>query len=356
MKHIPALDGLRGIAILLVLFYHFLRFNPITPEQEFIKKISEMGYMGVDLFFVLSGFLISGILFTIIENGHGLKLFYIRRVLRIFPAYFFLLAILFFIVPIFISEIPYKESVENSYIFWLYFSNFYIGINGFNSAPFLTHTWSLAVEEQFYLFFPFILPFFKKNWHWIAFIALIVICRYFFWIQGMKTMNYVGIINRMDSFVIGSFFQLLFRRRSVIPSPKILLLIILSFWILIGLSSSGFKPSSFIMQTIGFSFNSIFFGYIIYLCSLNDYKFLKSKYLIFFGKYSYGIYLVHVPVLKFIEFFFFDEITFGLDLVKFFLLSFIFSVSLALISWFFVEKPFLGLKKYFSYSISPTTT
>jgi peptidoglycan/LPS O-acetylase OafA/YrhL len=189
MKHIPALDGLRGIAIIMVILYHFIRFEPQGSFQELFKRISEMGYMGVDLFFVLSGFLISGILFSIYEKGQGLKQFFVRRVLRIFPAYFFLLILMFYISPLFSTSIPYELSLENSQYFWLYLLNFYIELNGFSAAPYLTHIWSLSVEEQFYLFFPFVLPFLKHYWHWVILVFMVIILRTICHFEGLKTMN-----------------------------------------------------------------------------------------------------------------------------------------------------------------------
>ncbi len=151
MKRIPQLDGLRGAAILGVLLFHLL------PHYEAIAALFprpllsaiRLGQTGVDLFFVLSGFLITGILIDSRDRSDRWTTFFARRSLRIFPLYFLTLFIVFVILPDFLK----MRTLSQYQIWaWLYVCN--IGYT-FGYCPDFGHLWSLAVEEQFYLVWPF---------------------------------------------------------------------------------------------------------------------------------------------------------------------------------------------------------
>src|SRR5438874_11818359 len=124
-KHIPSLDGLRGLAIILVLLFHF------TPEGGghtligvLTRWVSRLGWCGVDLFFVLSGFLITGILFDAKGSPHYFRNFYMRRVLRIFPLYYGVLLVVFIIVPLFKTMTADDwRLMNNQHWLWLYAAN-----------------------------------------------------------------------------------------------------------------------------------------------------------------------------------------------------------------------------------------
>lgn len=158
--HLQELDGLRGFAILLVLCSHLVSLPP-GGRSPFVDRLVGMilglGWVGVDLFFVLSGFLITGILVQSRGGPHYFRNFYARRSLRIFPLYYLFLAIATFISPLLLSP----ESIltlpkEHAWVYWLYLSNF-----GGKPSEAFAHTWSLAVEEQFYLVWPAIVFFAK---------------------------------------------------------------------------------------------------------------------------------------------------------------------------------------------------
>jgi peptidoglycan/LPS O-acetylase OafA/YrhL len=157
-RHAPRLDGLRGIAILLVVLYHTCRYPLATTpgEQAFITVVS-MGWMGVDLFFVLSGFLITSILVRQRESPSYFRTFYARRVIRIFPLYYAALVLFLYVLPPLTGnpEGFWTEGSDRETLwYWLFLSNFQNAFTGNWQHHFLEVTWSLAIEEQFYLFWP----------------------------------------------------------------------------------------------------------------------------------------------------------------------------------------------------------
>jgi peptidoglycan/LPS O-acetylase OafA/YrhL len=152
----------------------------------------------------------------------------------------------------------------------------------------------------------------------------------------------------MDAFVVGGFFQMLYRKG--IKIRRWYLLSMLVIWLLTGYLSVGFKPSSIIMQTLGFTSSSIFFGLIIHYAAERNSLLLSAKWLRFFGKYSYSIYLFHVPALLFLEDYIIGDLTFGNELILFVGMCFASTLLLALISWHLVEKPFLSFKSRFLYT------
>jgi peptidoglycan/LPS O-acetylase OafA/YrhL len=174
---IPQLDGLRGIAILLVIFWHYYMNGGGNSSPFYEKKLWErllsLSWSGVDLFFVLSGFLIGGILMEKQKTSNYFRIFYLRRFCRIFPLYFALLfslgGFLYFCWP---PDILAPQSQKNAYYFltgdfhkvpwWsypLFLQNFFLTYHNQFDSTWLSVTWSLAIEEQFYLVLPLLIRF-----------------------------------------------------------------------------------------------------------------------------------------------------------------------------------------------------
>ncbi|MBX6360615.1 MAG: acyltransferase [Acidobacterium ailaaui] len=358
-SHIPALDGLRGMAILLVLGYHYLWMIPIF----------HVGWVGVDLFFVLSGFLITGILLDTKEEKNCYKNFIIRRALRIFPLYYLVLITLFIIDPVLNLNIPGNKFgfyQEHQIWFWVYMQNWLLGYYGLPDNYILAHFWSLAVEEQFYLIWPFIVLFNSRKK--IIQISLMLIV--FAIIFRLKLGSIIGFNNpyysysttlaRMDALLIGGIAAIMIRYNKellekVVKFIFILsgLLIIASFLLLHSLNFYTLLPK----QTLFYSVIDLFFMCMLIL-NLNTSPFrnlriFESNFLRFLGKYSYGIYVYHNIIYEsFIHHFFISSggqpVTNFKNKVVLSITSLSFTIILSLISYHFWEKPFLKLKNYFT--------
>jgi peptidoglycan/LPS O-acetylase OafA/YrhL len=174
-SRIPELDGIRGIAVLLVIIHHSVaNYTPLATWEKVVCQAVGIGWSGVDLFFVLSGFLISGILIDSRESPRYFTSFYARRVLRIFPLYFGYLLGFFCLIKPFAAIFPFPEVAKWSLLpateqlwYWSYLSNWRSGLG--HDISFLTHFWSLAIEEQFYMVWPLVVFFASRK-------ALLRIC------------------------------------------------------------------------------------------------------------------------------------------------------------------------------------
>ena len=247
-QHLPGLDGLRGVAILAVLCHHLVMPNypvgiPAGMAGVVIKcfyRCFDIGWWGVDLFFVLSGFLITGILLESKGTAHYFGNFYARRALRIFPLYYGLLALLFIVLPWLAAnpatgawtqrhaadllEVSQANAPLQSWL-WLYVSNIRMALASTGWAfPSLNHFWSLAVEEHFYLAWPLLV--FCCSTRTLARVCLAVaaaalLCRAAFLAGGLSP-AYIYVLSpcRFDALALGSFVAALTRLWSEAPAPS----------------------------------------------------------------------------------------------------------------------------------------
>ncbi len=362
-SHFPQLDGIRFLAVLVVMLDHWLGERNALP----------LGYFGVNTFFVLSGFLITGILLKTktanerrgASHLNSLKSFLIRRSLRIFPAYYVLVTILI------LWNVPPVRDLAGWY--FGYATNVYIALKNtwLGSSD---HFWSLAVEEQFYLIFPWLVFFTPQRWlltlFW-ALIALSVGLRLWLWLTHRPwVIEFVSTPTCLDALVGGSVLAYTFVRwperfgqlsRKILPVFLLALLTLAaSIWVVPPPARPNFTDD--VLQRLLFSV----IAFWLIARAVVGFKgwfgwFLENPVVLYFGRISYGLYLYHNfvfnayhtppthPVARLLAWIgawepgLPDSMPFRLAL--FFSLT----VGLATVSWYVIEKPINGLKRYFAY-------
>ncbi len=333
-KHYPTLDGLRGVAILMVMVFHYC--GPI-PERyrELIGPVVGYGWTGVDLFFVLSGFLITGILYDSKGQEHYFKNFYARRVLRIFPLYYGVLAVVTLaLIGADAAHIAGFRAIPEPHKMWwampwlwTYTVNIYVGLG--RSVPYLSHFWSLSVEEQYYLVWPIAVYLLSGRSLvklclalWVG--ALLVRLGLFF-TPHWAAFAYNLMPARMDALAAGALASLLVRRIErgrVYPVARFLFCAssVLVFGVLTATAvpalAATMNPARWCNGTAsafriwagiwnnGFSYTlaSVFFSSLLLACLYPGAllgvpgRLFNLAALRTVGKYSYGLYVFHVPL------------------------------------------------------------
>jgi peptidoglycan/LPS O-acetylase OafA/YrhL len=331
------IDGLRAIAVLFVLFFHL------------DIALFASGFVGVDVFFTISGFLITGIVLKENETGSfSFKRFYVRRAFRLLPAYVFLVLIVLVVGVGLLTPIAFSKLIQSSIASSLFLSNIYFFLTqgGYFSTAVselpMLHTWSLSVEEQFYLFMPFLLvlwlKFCSKKFQLIIlllFLILSILVSYFLTDYHQK-LAYFIVFSRAHEFLLGSVLAVSIFRYGEIIKPKTVAANTIFFISLIVLFISAMVitdkksfPGLFALIPCLATSGIIYSGYNIRCLS---HKILGFKWLVFIGLLSYSLYLWHWPIIAFIKFS-------GLDLSPTLQFGAAFAAFLgAYISWRFVEK------------------
>ncbi|PYT99820.1 MAG: acyltransferase [Acidobacteria bacterium] len=349
--YIPQFDGLRGIAILLVLIGHsgFLEALPHAGMLEYTR-------FGVDLFFVLSGFLITGILTDSKGSGHYFRNFYARRALRIWPLYYLILFFAFVVAPLFVPGMrPTVASIWPPFIFYVQNLAYH------DVYPFaLGATWSLAVEEQFYLTWPLPVFLLSKRVLSIVLVSLVAMSlslRIAFHFHGAAT-GYVHTFtpSRLDAIACGSLAALWLRS----PSGTFALWRVRAYQFL-GLGVAGVVLTRVLMHrnssVVSYTFLAMAFTGLLGISLTSDPRSsllgrsLSAGWLRYIGKISYGIYLLHYPIFHLWARFFDSQSFYQYNQVARNLLGFAVQMPLAMlaaaISWRFFEGPILRLKERF---------
>jgi peptidoglycan/LPS O-acetylase OafA/YrhL len=353
LRYISQFDTLRALAVTLVLFEHWL------PHDHWINTLNN-GLIGVLLFFSLSGYLITSILLDNrlnfdpkISIWKKIKTFYIRRALRIFPIYYLILIFLFLIS---------FQDIRSQFFYFLSYTQNFLFVSQNQNFGYLIHFWTLAVEEQFYLFWPLII-FFCPIKYLKFMIILLILFGFFF--RNILEHNHlvIGPINflmpsALDAFSLGGLLALLTQQKLIDKFLSVMncfVIVIVSFIL-------------YYFKIIDFYFLvSLYSTIFIYVLSKGkgivfDLIF-KNKLIMFIGKISYGIYLIHYLIyplnhwlhVKCVE----NNITIPfinkilipefnndyLRFIYFYIVTFIF----AAFSWYAFENPINKLKNRFNY-------
>ncbi|MEM6757488.1 MAG: acyltransferase [Planctomycetota bacterium] len=369
-QHVTALDGLRGAAVLAVVFYHCLYLPGDNAVVGFFNRLLLTGWVGVDLFFVLSGFLITGILLDTRKSGGGYFVpFYARRLFRIFPLYFLLLAIVFIGLPLVAPGVVPEDAQRSQVWFWLHISNIYYALYYWSWGA-LSPTWSLAIEEQFYLVWPAVVllcP--PRALKWVCLglavmaFGLRVLGR---WADFGPVAIYVFTLTRVDGLALGAWVAIMVRDGAMLKrwgGPLITLAAVVGAGMVAfvcfydridNLGRGG--------QTIGYSAAAIAFAGLILAASgathANRLQSLcAAGWLRFFGKYSYAIYLFHRPVESFVNrvearLGWETQGTVPLALLHVGLVLGV-TTLVSVVTWYTFESRILKLKRYFPYGAKP---
>ncbi len=363
-SYIKSLDGLRAVAIILVMTYH--------------ADITHFGWFGVQLFFVLSGFLITGILWKEKSKVEALsfkfKKFWIRRTLRIFPLYF---GYLFFLGIIYVAfHFPFYYPTYIPYLA-TYTFNYTRTLPSWQGNPLFTHLWSLSIEEQFYLIFPLIVFLCPRKFikgFMVTIICIAPLMRYFLGMfytnKGMSEYAaadavYWNTFSHLDAFFLGGIIPV-FSLSQKIKRPAKLFIVFASIALLAGIwDFFARKAAGNYLQDLGYQhgllshyenvwhytlLNFVFASFILMLANKEKYfglkKIFETKWMVNIGRVSYGMYIFHWAILVyFYQRFFWSENLFYkiLFFIPYVALVYFFS----LLSYNFYESYFIKLKDKF---------
>ncbi len=315
-RHLPALDGIRGTAILLVLADHLLWSNPVLQAPQWVLMLVSLhsaGWVGVDLFFVLSGFLITGILYDTLPSRHFFRNFYARRALRIFPLYYGFLLFLYLLSRLggahwrALNTLQFLTYTENLFGAGPPTNAWWINVN---------HFWSLAVEEQFYLVWPMLVFLLRKRRR-IALVAgagaiLSFGVRLYLWhtpqAAGNPYILYSWTPARLDGLLTGACLAIVFRSRYrewLLRVCRPALLVGLLVLVLFYLHYPGFYFNVYLAVAVWVPcVLALTFAAMIAAALRPDsrsQRFFSARSLRFHGRYSYGLYIFHPTIAMLIS-------------------------------------------------------
>jgi peptidoglycan/LPS O-acetylase OafA/YrhL len=341
-----SLDGIRGTAILLVILAHL---NVVKDH---------FGSLGVNAFFVLSGFLITCILVEEWDNSGGISLrnFYARRGLRLLPPLIAVLAV--FVTLEFLTE-PMKGAIRTSghALKALFYYTNWAQTFRFSRTSIFAHTWSLSIEEQFYLVWPIILIFLLRRTSRTSSLCWILLLTFFSVLAriavltiepgtqyGIRRVN-LGLDTRADSLLLGCFAGMAISSRLIPQTSYIKMLfrwgsmLSIAGLLFIGVRIRAFDPgmSTFGLLAASF-FAAVVIAHLVIEFNSPQHRILEFAPLVFLGKISYGLYLWHYPILKIMQ---------RHDWPGWHLAYLPITVGVTLASYYWLELPCLRLKNRF---------
>jgi len=361
--YFPNLNGLRFIAAFLVIVHHIEQFKKISNIDNYwgvVPIVGMIGKLGVLLFFVLSGFLIT---YLLLAEEHSFKKisigkFYMRRIIRIWPLYFLIIILAFFVLPninLFIlpgfgKDVVYSNLLLKLFLYVIFFPNLVLALVGV--VPYASHTWSIGTEEQFYLVWPLALKYFVK--YRLA-LMLFIIFSYVIFVALLKTeytdfLPYKSVISEfmscfnIDCMAIGGIYAILLFQKS--KSLNVLLNSYL-FYATIILVVLLIKKDVY-FSNLHNEVYSVLFGIIILNFAANDKMkiSLENRVLNYLGNISYGLYMYH-PIGIVLAL----AISTSINLPTNWLvypLSFLLTITIAGLSYKYYETFFLKFKRKFA--------
>ena len=369
--YFPNLNGLRFIAAFLVIIHHIEQIKSIFKIDNYwvtIPFVGIIGKLGVVLFFVLSGFLIT---YLLLAEEHSFKnisirKFYIRRMLRIWPLYFLIIILAFFILPNidlftlpgFGKDVIYSNLLFKLFLYAIFFPNLVISLLGV--VPYASHTWSIGTEEQYYLVWPIVLKYFKKYRMNLMFIIIIF---YLLFDKLLSThysdfLPYKSVIRafwssfNIDCMAIGGIYAiLLFQKNTFLKLIQNNTVFYITLFLVTFLMIKGIY-----IPHIHYEFYSVLFGIIILNFASNDnIKIsLENRALNYLGNISYGLYMYHTIGIVLAL-----SICISIGFTSNWLiypLSFALTIIIAGVSYKYFEAFFLKFKNKFSNIISGSAT
>jgi peptidoglycan/LPS O-acetylase OafA/YrhL len=309
--HVAALDGVRGLAILMVLLFHFVAQTTATNRFEAVTNgLLGYGLLGVDLFFVLSGFLITGILYDARSGPGYFRSFYARRVLRIFPLYYGVLAVVFLVLPL-LPSLRGSELVslrQHQAWAWLYGVNVYLSLQGGWVLSYIEHFWSLAVEEHFYFVWPLVVWWLGRRPKILMGAALGIAGAS---LAGRAAASLFGVGSvattvltpfQLDALCLGGFLAVWLRqpggeaavRRMVVPLGLAVALALVGEFSLHRFTDLGLD----LARAVRGGLFRLMFAVVLLVALFSPAasvpgRFFRSRPMVWLGKYSYGLYVYH---------------------------------------------------------------
>jgi peptidoglycan/LPS O-acetylase OafA/YrhL len=316
-ERVSQLDGLRGVAILLVVICHYVA-NPDHAEfgywtRHFLSGLT-VGWSGVDLFFVMSGFLIGGILLDNRESPRYFRAFYVRRVFRILPVYYLWILLYVAIVAAGVYGMPGRLPVERrdllaAPIYVLFLQNIIYSPSPFQWKWFVV-TWSLAIEEQFYLLAPIAVRWLSLRrlvWLLVVVVCAAPVLRFGLYTHLPKFRYLVGFAMpcRADALALGILASIGWRRdafRTMLESRSkaVWAFVLCAFLVVAILSPTFVRPAGLVTYTVGYSALAVFYTSVLLLALSQIDSFvvrvLRLRWLRYLGGISYCVYIVHLTI------------------------------------------------------------
>jgi len=351
VKRSQALDVMRGLAILMVLWWHYQPEKPAI--SDFLIYPTRLFWSGVDMFFVLSGFLIAGILLQNVDKKNYFSVFYIRRGARILPLYL-ALCFIFYLLLRFDPESFYK-TYKNHLPFWSYLTfaqNFFYAARQRFADPWMDVTWSLAVEEQFYIFLSLLIYTTRKKYLYIVAVILILLAPVLRSYSDYMT-SYILPFHRVDSLMFGLLLALAWRSDDIKEFLKKHTAVFkwTCFIFFIGAAYLTYlqKPCG---DAFTHSWLALFYSNVLLLALFSDpiarWSIFKNRILEWFGLRSYGIYLLHKPI-QLVFLFLSRWLKINLNPWAMIAIMVIALCMISEITYRFIEKPFWDLGHKFKY-------